>query len=281
MEAQRDITEAQQALSDAQAKLENVKGEKDTRIWKDGRWEYIANPEKVRQAEKEVKSAQDKLVDARNSFNELMLELDRERYRRELEAQIEAEKEKQAERDNASDKAIQDLKDLNEELSKGMIEGGKKLDADLQGVMDILRSTMGSKLDTILQTVKLYASQMRSEFASIARAASEAGIDMGGILPQFDKGGPIPFDMAIQAHRGEYVLNKRDVESLGGFAGVEKLRTAIRLPSFKMIGAGNVVRTSNTSSVKNDNRVVIENANFPHVVDGSGLIRNLKQLASA
>ncbi len=282
MEAQRDITDAQQALTDAQAKLENVKGEKDTRIWKDGRWEYIANPEAVRQAEKEVKSAQDKLVDARNSFNELMLELDRERYRKELEAQIQAEKEKQAERDNASDKAIQDLKDLNKELSKGMIEGGKKLDADLQGVMDTLRASMGSKLDTILQTVKLYASQMRSEFASIARAASEAGIDMGGILPGFDKGGPIPFDMAIKAHAGEYVLNKRDVESLGGFAGVEKLRTAIRLPSFKMIGAGNVVRTSNTSNNKYDHSVNLYGPlSLPNVVDGSGLIRNLKQLANA
>ncbi len=281
MEAQRDITEAQQALSDAQAKLENVKGEKDTRIWKDGRWEYIANPEAVRQAEKEVKSAQDKLVDARNSFNELMLELDRERYRRELEEQIEAEKEKQAEQLKAYDERKKDLEKANEDIIKIMTEGGQNADAELQNILTTINITMSDKLMEILQMVRIYASQMRSEFASIARAASEAGIDMGGILPGFDKGGPIPFDMAIQAHRGEYVLNKRDVDQLGGFAGVEKLRTAIRLPSFKMIGAGNVVRTSNTSSVKNDNRVVIENANFPHVVDGSGLIRNLKQLASA
>ncbi len=281
MEAQRSITDAQQALADAQAKLENVKGEKDTRIWKDGRWEYIANPEKVRQAEKEVKSAQDKLVDARNSFNELMLELDRERYRRELEEQIEAEKEKQAEQLKAYDERKKDLEKANEDIIKIMTEGGQNADAELQNILTTINITMSDKLMEILQMVRIYASQMRSEFASIARAASEAGIDMGGILPGFDKGGPIPFDMAIQAHRGEYVLNKRDVDQLGGFAGVEKLRTAIRLPSFKMIGAGNVVRTSNTSSVKNDNRVVIENANFPHVVDGSGLIRNLKQLASA
>lgn len=281
MEAQRDITDAQQALTDAQAKLENVKGEKDTRIWQDGRWEYIANPEAVRQAEKEVKSAQERLIDKQNAFNDLMLQIQQDQYRKELEAQIQAEKEKQDEQLKAYDARKKELETADEEIIKIMNEGGQNADTELQNILTTINISMSDKLMEILQTVRSYASQMRSEFMSIARAASEAGVDMGGILPGFDKGGPIPSDMAIKAHAGEYMLNKRDVDDLGGFAGVEKLRTAIRLPSFKMIGAGNVVRTSNASSVKNDNRVVIENANFPHVVDGSGLIRNLKQLASA
>lgn len=86
---------------------------------------------------------------------------------------------------------------------------------------------------------------------------------------------------------GEYVLNSEDVKKLGGYTGISRLRQAVGLSdalrasigrSVSVLSRGNI--SNSHSTITTDNRVVIENANFPHVMDASGLIRNLKQLAN-
>lgn len=268
------ISQAQKALADAKAKLANVESEKNTRIWQNGRWEYIADPSAVRNAQKEVESAQDKLLSAKNSYYEKVLEMEQNQYRKELELQIEAEKQKQEEREKSGKERIEQIKRDYEAWKEIQVASGEDIDSDLQGIMDTLNTTMDGKLLTILETVRTYARQMRSEFASIAQAASEVGVNMTGILPGFASGGPIPTNMAIQAHAGEYMLNTKDVSLLGGYSGVENLLASLRFPS---VNAGSIRSSNSVSSISTDKSVKIDKVVVSHAVDVGGFLRNLKQ----
>lgn len=270
------ISQAQKALADAKAKLANVESEKNTRIWQNGRWEYIADPSAVRNAQKEVESAQDKLLSAKNSYYEKVLEMEQNQYRKELELQIEAEKQKQEEREKSGKAAIEKAKEDGQQMIEAMMEQGIAADSELKGILDTLNATMGGKLFEILMTVASYARQMRSEFASIAEAASDVGINMTGILPGYASGGPIPTNMAIQAHAGEYMLNAKDVSLLGGYSGVENLLASLRFPS---VNAGSIRSNNSVSSISTDKSVKIDKVVVSHAVDVGGFLRNLKQYA--
>ena len=268
------ISQAQKALADAKANLANVESEKNTRIWQNGRWEYIADPSAVRSAQKEVESAQDRLLAAKNSYYEKVLEMEQNQYRKELELQIEAEKQKQEEMEKSGKERIEQIKRDYEAWKEIQAASGEDIDSDLQGIMDTLNTTMDGKLLAILETVRTYARQMRSEFASIAQAASEVGVNMTGILPGFASGGPIPTNMAIQAHAGEYMLNTKDVSLLGGYSGVENLLASLRFPS---INAGSIRSSNSVSSISTDKSVKIDKVVVSHAVDVGGFLRNLKQ----
>lgn len=291
-ESQADMAKARQNLANAQSKLGNVQGEKNTRIFQSGTWDYIADPQAVKDAQDEVEDAQDALIDAQNSFNDTMASIQQAQYRKELEAQIQAEKEKQKVNKEAGDEAKAQYKRFLEEVLAGQLVWGENMDADLKTIMDTLNISMDGKLLNILQTVQLYAGQMRSEFASIVEAAGEAGVNLTGgnntnsatgekVKGSKDTGGPINETGLYLNHEGEYMLNAPTVNALGGQRGVENLLASLRFP--KPISANSIVRTNtNISSPTVDKSVNLNGPiSFPQVVDGSGLIRNLKQIAQS
>jgi len=144
--------------------------------------------------------------------------------------------------------------------------------------MDTINATMDGKLSTILETVRTYVGLMKSQFISLAETQRSAGLDMSAeVTGSHAGGGYIRNPEIAQLHGNEYVLNSPTVNALGGKMGIENLIASLRFP--KSINASNIVRTStSTSSMSNDNRVIFENANFPHIYDVSGLVRNMKQM---
>lgn len=274
-ESVQKIAEEQKNLADAQAKLSNVQDEKNTRIFQNGRWEYIADPKAVRDAQKEVEDAQQKIIDARNAFNEKMADITRRNQERELQEQIEAERKKQEEQEKAYDEQIKQLQDYFKTFLEGVIAGNVQLNSQTDKDLKALGITFDDNLNTILASIQIWASRARSEIQSVLEMSASAGGPI--FLPGFAKGGPIPADMAIQAHAGEYMLNAKDVQKMGGYSGVERLLSALHFPS---MNANNVVKSSSvSSSVTHDNRIQGLSVSLPNVYDASGFIRNLKQLA--
>jgi len=280
------MTKARKELADAQAKLSNVQGEKNTRIWQNGRFEYAADPKAVKDAQKEVESAQQALLDAQQSFNDTMASITQKAQQKELEAQIQHEKDLQDEKDKAADEAKKKLQDDWDAYINGTIpEKGAETNTALAKVLDDLNLTAESKLAIMAGKVSSYVAQMKADLLSISEVT---GVDITGIVGpnlvgSFDSGGPIPQTGLAVVHKNEYMLTAEDVATLGGFGGVRRMVAAIKLPQRQ---STNTERPASNPPVTNspthiDKRVIIQQASFPQVVDGSGLIRNLRQMAQS
>lgn len=285
MEEQLELTNALKAIKDAQTelqqakeKLANVQAQKNTRVFQNGVWSYIADPEAVKEAQKTVEDAQNRLIDAQNNYNQLVEKIRRDQMKRELQAQIEHEKEIQQAKQDSYEKQKKDLEAAYQAL-KQQQDGWWKLFAE----------TELANLQAYEQNITAMINRLKQQWIDYQRVMMEAQSMTTPVKPKasYASGGPITEDMVIQAHKGEYVLNSEDVKKLGGYTGINRLRHAVGLSdslqasigrSVSILSKGSV--SNNHSTVSNDNRVVIENASFPNVVDASGLIRNLRQLAN-
>lgn len=273
-EARNSVAEAEQDLEEAKDKLSNVQKEKNTRIFKNGRWSYIADPQAVKDAQKGVEDAQKRVTDAREALNRKLEELDRKHREKELQAQIDAEKKKQDEMDKAAEILKKKIKEdgikSDELLGKALEEAGITLDEGMRNMLDIVAqycSGMISWLDALCDAER--------------KAGFSSGVDNGDTdseLPGFARGGAIPVNMPIQAHAGEYVLNAQDVRDLGGYSGVKNVLASLNFP--KPISASSINGPNFGGSVKTvDRGISIQNLTVPHIYDAAGLIRNLKQMA--
>jgi len=277
-----NVNNAQADLAEAKTKLSNLQKEKKTRIFENGVFTYQANPQAVKDAQKGVADANQKLIDARNSYNDTMAQIADNAHKKELQAEIQHEKDLQAEFEKGKDKEKELLNKFHQDAQAGQVQWGTDMDSGLQTILDTLNITADSKLGIMAQTVARYSAQMKESLLSITK---ETGVDVTGITDTNSEilganatGGSINKTGLYLDHEGEYMLNGPTVNALGGVRGVESMIASLRFP--KPISPSQIVRSSSSTSTSTaDNRVIIENASFPHVVDGSGLIRNLKQLA--
>ena len=268
------ISEARADLADAKTKLSNVQNERNTRIFQNGTWDYIADPQAVRDAQKEVESAQDKLKEAKQAYYDEMAEIDRKEREKELQAQIEAEKLKQEETDKAYDDKIKALEELGRQMLTAYIQNNTALIDQTKTDLQALGITFDKNLEPILTKIQVWAAAAKAEIQSVI----ELGSENGAPLPGMASGGRIPVDMAIQAHAGEYMFNAKDVSLMGGYSGVERFLAALR---FGGISSKNISGTNSSSSTTYDRSIGQLSLNLPNIHDVSGLSRYLKQLAAS
>jgi hypothetical protein len=272
--ALQDIEEARLDIQKAQDKLANVKAEENTRIFKDGVWDYIANPKDVKDAQEAVNDANDRLANAEQSYYDTINGIIRDSEKKRLQEKIAAEQEAQEVALISYEQQREDLEGHLEGIKEAVSNGGEELNDILGVAFGALNLTTNTWLSEMAASVSRYCSQMRADLASISAD--------GLFLPQYESGGPIFADQVAKLHAGEYVLNEDDVRRLGGLAGVDKARLAIREPIKTL--SPNISKTSNVTN--SSSRTTIDQSvkltgpiQLPHVYDASGLIRNLRQFA--
>lgn len=85
-----EIAKAELGVARAQQELENVKNEQTVMMLIDGRWQWVADPEKVLEAEENLADAQQELADAQDEFNFQSLVSTMEAQSSEIQQQIDA-----------------------------------------------------------------------------------------------------------------------------------------------------------------------------------------------
>jgi TP901 family phage tail tape measure protein len=282
--AQLEIDKAQDNLQKAKTKLANVQNEKNTRIFQNGRFEYIADPEAVRNALKEVenakdsvKSANEALISAQESYNSTMQNL----YLADLEAKKTAEQEKQKEINASFDEQKKMIDGYYDTLIAAIPVQGEEINTAMDEVLRILEITFGTRFKNISETVIDYIKDMKRELLSFAEETGTT-LNLSNLnlsdkkIEGYATGGYIPQNKIAQLHANEYVLNSATVNSLGGKSGVESMISSLRFP--ELVSAKVIQSTSNNSS-SIDKSVKINNLNLPSVVDINGFVRNIKALA--
>lgn len=272
-DAKKEIAEAELELEEAKQKLLNVQNEKNTRLYQNGEWTYVADPAAVRDAEEAIEDAQDRLADAREALADLYEQMMED----ELDAQLEAEKQQQEESDKYYDEQIKKLEDSKNDIVKQMLANGDSFQAILNQIFsDKLTPELKGQLEIMKELVEQYVADMLDKLSEIT---GESGIEYGEDTEgSYASGGYITYAQKAQLHGNEYVLNSPTVNALGGKTGVENLVSSLRFP--KAVGAGNIVTNSSSSSVTTiDKGVSISNLNLPNIYDVSGFLRNLKSLA--
>jgi len=263
-DALNSMNEARIDLAKAQNKLSNVQSEKNTRIFQNGRWGFIADPQAVKEAEQGVADANQKLIDAKESYHNTIESIDDKHYKKQLQDQIDAEKAKQ----EALKKSLNTMKE-------DIIKGGPEFQKAIQEIFGTnITPEFTSQLDTLVNMAQTKARQIQT-------AMEEALMSLGSPdtpLTSYDIGGPIPFTGPAIVHKGEYMLNTDNVKSLGGISGVRNMLSSVRFP--KPISENSIVRASSSStSIDKGTHITGNTINVPNVYDVSGFIRNLKQMA--
>lgn len=276
-DALQNIEKARLSLREAREKLENVQAEKSVRIFRDGIWDYIADPKAVKDAQEAVDAANEKLADAQESHNDIIMRIERDAEEKRIKEKIEAERKAQEIALESYKQQKEDLEDHLEEIKRAITDGGEGIDALLDGnVFPAIDLTIDSWLRKMADNVAEYCSRMRSDFASVA--AMYGGGDVA--MPQYAAGGPILGRQIAMLHPNEYVLTADDVRKLGGFAGVERLRLNIRNPVNDLSPDAYRLNVSKSTSTSVDRSVKISGPiQLPHVYDAAGLVRNLRRLA--
>ncbi len=288
--AQLDVDNAQQDLTDTQTKLSNLQNEKNKRVFENGTWTYKSDSSSVADAQTAVDDAQTALetantalVTAQTNYNTLIESL----YKADLEAKIQVEKDKQTAEEKAGKNTIKTLNETFTDAKAKLDARGKELDTTLNSLLAQLGITADNQLKAMALTVATYSAQMKASLLSISKATgidvtSITGTSASELVGSYDSGGTIPKTGLALVHKGEYMLNKQDVSALGGVSGIERLTAEYNSPLLSSIS--NMSRTTNnntrtsTTTTKVDQSVNLNGPiNFPHVIDGSTLIRNLKQ----
>lgn len=111
-----EIAKAELGVAKAQQELENVRNEQTVMMLKDGMWQWVADPEKVLEAERKLAEAERDLLDAQDEFDFQSLVNQMEANSSELQRQIDALKALKFSMDNLaeqihlfSDKVYKDL----------------------------------------------------------------------------------------------------------------------------------------------------------------------------
>lgn len=277
------ISKAQQDLTDAQNKLNNVESEKNTRIFQNGAWTYIADPQDVKDAQDAVDDANDALLDAKQTYYDELKSIEEQAYLDELQAQIDTEKERQEDQDNYYSDQITALEAQKDNIVQSMLAGGDAFKETLTTIFtDKLTPELTTQLDTMASLVNQYVQDM---LKSLEPVTGETGITLGSTSSDTPKveganaiGGPIGKTGLYLDHAGEYMLNAADVTAMGGYAGVEAFRSSLKAP--KISGVGSVSSISSTSSSNTDNSVNLNGPiSFPNVYDWSGMARQLKSMS--
>lgn len=308
-----NIANAEKTLADAKTKLINVQAEKNTRIFQNGTWTYQADPQAIKDAQKQVDDANASLLDKKRAYYDELASIAREAELKALQDQIDAEKDKQI----AAEKAAEAKKKL---IETSGAEGNKAL----EDVLINSNITLGIGMKTLLNTTTEYVNQMISELQSLIDKQAEAGLKTGvtsqsvtttNHLNEYASGGVIDKTEIALVHEGEYMLNKSTVNKLGGVSGVESLISSVSndltfsnkinqllyanknildnliesvfnkkvelenlVSSLKVPTLANTNNVTNNSST-NDKGITISNLNLSNIYDVSGFMRNLKQLA--
>lgn len=284
-EAMISMAEAQQALTEAQTKLSNTKNEKNTRVLQNGRWEYIADPKAVKDAQKEVQDAQKALLDAQQSYNDKVEEIQKASLKKQLEEQKESEQKKLDDFNKSHDAEIKAIEKAQKETLEKVASGNAELDTQIATDLKTLEGTFKTGLDLISGNVQSWASQVQGLIQSTLAAANGAGVPTQNLnVPTTVQGsraigGPIDKPGLWMLHGGEWITNADQVKAAGGYAGMQALTRAIRTPNIKLLGARNISTTNNTSSVDKSTRIGALTQNFPNVLDKAGVIRAMKQYA--
>jgi len=281
LKEQEEIEDKLETLAKAKEKLANVEADKNTRIWKDGTWQYIANP-------KDLKAAQDAVEDAREDYYDTLEKQAEAARKRELQAQLKAEQEKQEAEQESFDNQLEN----EEEYWKEKIETSQtywaKMTSQEQINLDAFNEVTRSGIQTALRKWESYYQRVLEiqamtggTVSTAATITAEAGNDWAGTslykTGSFDTGGPIYADQLAMVHEREYVLNADTVKAAGGFAGVEKLVAAIRMPNFAPASSQSY-STINKITNNNDRSIGSLNVNMSHVVDAPGFLRNFRQI---
>ncbi|MGI6286680.1 phage tail tape measure protein [Neomoorella humiferrea] len=265
---QKQLEEKQKALQEAQQKLANVQSERNVRIFNQGRWEYIADPQAVREAQKEVEEAQ-------KDLNDTLEEISQNARKRALQEQLDYEREQQRIQLESYDRQIKE----REDYWKKQIELTNQNWVSLLGIET-------ANWQAYDQLVQQQLSQALASWEAYYSRVQQIMLETGGMigaepntagLPGYASGGAITADQIAKLHRGEYVLNAESVSLLGGFAGVERLVADLKTPEWRRPAVSSV---SNTTQVNNSvNRSInIGTISLPNVYDVSGFLRNLRQL---
>lgn len=308
------ISEAQVNLAKAQQKLSNVQNERNTHIWQNGRWEWVANPKDVKSAQDDVDDANQKLLEAKQSYYDQLEEISKKAEIKALEQQIQAQKQKQDE----AEKAAQAKKDL---IKTTGVEGNKSLEETLKNSNIILSEGMNS----LLSTTSDYVSKMIAELNALIAKQAEAGLSTStsstpsrsvtvdgvtitnGVLhtsqassglddkkfsqalakawtkynASYGSGGAVKKTELALVHEGEYMLNRSIVSALGGTSGVERMISGLKSPELTSLRYPELMTLHNNTSTSSnvDKSVKINNLNLSNVTDGSGLIRHLNALS--
>jgi hypothetical protein len=271
LDEQKRLTEAQQALEDAKEKLANVQAEKNTRVFRNGAWEWIANPKDVAEAEEAVKEAEENLADTQAEIAE-------NARRRELQKQLEAEQEAQRIQKESDEEKLKEAEEYWKEHKKQTEEQWEIQRTDAQLRMDAYNEIVKEGLGRAIEKWRAYLAEVLS-IQQQTGAPPSGGTGGDSSVPGYDQGGPIYADQYARLHAGEYVLNAQNVRGLGGMGGVERLVANIKMPDF--FPAVRPISNNNTTTTNNYDRglrVSNMNVNLSNVYDCSGLIRNLRQL---
>ena len=187
------ISEAELNLAKAQEKLENVQNEKNTRIFQNGRWEYIADPQNLKNAQDEVENSNKKLLEARKAYYDELEEISKQAQIKELEQQIEAEKRKQEEAEKAAEEKKRFIRTTGEESNKLLEEQLTNSNITLtDGMKTLLGTTSDYVLKMILELDKLIAKQMEAGLQTTT-FGNNPTISKSN-LPSYAIGGYIPRD---------------------------------------------------------------------------------------
>lgn len=282
----QNIAQANKELAEAQTKLSNVQKEKNIRIFQNGRFEYIANPQAVKDAQKEVEDAQQALIDAQQSFNDKMTEIAAEDRKKALQAEIDAEKEKQDTKSKFYDEQISDLEDFQKSFMEDFIKGNKELNDQTIKDFGALGITYNKQLEGLFSIISGWATQMRSQLQSVIDKKNEAGAGdlSSGIIStptaSYDSGGEIKRTEPALVHAGEYMLNRDNVRKMGGISGVKNLLSSVNspvAPTLKFASNLPSIMKQITSSSSTDNSININSLNLPGVTNCDGFVRNIRQ----
>lgn len=171
---QKQLLEAQQKLDEARQKLANVQAERNTRIFQNGVWTYIADPKAVKEAEQAVK-------DAEESFANTQDEINRNRRKRELQDLLDQEQQKQQAEQDSYDKQIKDLQDYWDKKQKDTEKRWKKLLSTEQLNMDAYKGIINLGINAALSKWEAY-------YRRVQQIMEETGSLVGVELPTLDTG---------------------------------------------------------------------------------------------
>lgn len=288
------LAKAQEELAQAQQQLANIPP--DVKVWTGSGWAWIQDPAKLAQAQEAVKKAEEALT-------KIQEDIAYNARRRELQDLIEHEREQQRVRVDSYNKQIEDQKNYwQDRIDQANAWWELHLDEDKIKREVWLEQTRG----TLLQSLDLWRSyynklreMSRESSGDYAYAGGPGGgggtintspvtVTVGGKtittpggpmhipgvpisqLPGFKHGGHVGYTGLALVHEGEYVIPKNVMRNL-------------RLPqtSPQQLMA-HLTRMGGQTVINNVDRSMkfLGDMNLPHVIDASGLVRNLKMMAT-
>ncbi len=285
----QNISKANKNLFEARTKLTNTQNEKNTRIFQNGRWEFIADPKAVKDAQKEVEDAQQSLIDAQQSFNDKMAEIAAEDRRKALQQEIEDQKKEQEIKEKYYNDQIKKLEEFKDNFLEDFINGNIQLNEQTKKDFETLGITYNEQLSKLFTIISTWSRQMRGQLQSVIDKKNEAGAGDLSItntpIDSYDTGGEIDKTKLALVHKGEYMLNKSNVSALGGIKGVKNLLTSLpnlnlTSPIIPKLNINSIIPSNFRSSTSQvDKSVKINSVNLNHVYDVSSFMRNLTALA--